>query len=130
MQDDILDSLAHLNFRVLGEFDEEYSTYAAYCLETGTIATADDPDSLVDAIKEALTAEIVLALRAGQIERLFQRPAAKEVWLRWLRAVGQSGEPERIDLDIGARLDASVPRRGPQSAISLVGVSAQHARLA
>ena len=120
MEERILNSLPHINLRVLEEYDSDYSTYVARCLETGTIATADDPESLVEAVKEALTAEIVLAARADKLERLFARPSPPDVWARWLRAVGESGEPKSIALDVWPRIGRdAIPRRGVQSAISI-----------
>jgi hypothetical protein len=119
--DTIAAALSHLKLHVLEEFDAEYNSYSALCLETGTIATADSADDLINAIKDALGCEIALAIRAGDLERLFASPAAPSARVRWLRAAGLNSEVTTVPLDITPliHMPSSPQRRGVQSELAI-----------
>jgi len=84
-------------FRVLAEYDEECRYFVATCLETGSVATADSPELLKEAILDLLDEEIIHAAIHGDIAGLFSHKAPKDVWSRWIRAVGET-TPETLSL--------------------------------
>lgn len=76
-----------VNLRVLTEFDKTYRTHVAYCLETGSVVTSDDPAMLDDMIQELLSDEVTYALEHDKnFTNLLSTPAKMEVWAKWAKA--------------------------------------------
>lgn len=67
-------------FHVLVERDKTYSVFVARCLETGSTATADDPKTAEDMIRELLVDESSYAIKKGTIANLYSRPSSIELW--------------------------------------------------
>jgi hypothetical protein len=75
--------------------------YVAQCLETGSVATADDSITAKDMICELLNDEVEFALKHGKYTNLFSTPAKPEIWAEWFKKVrevaavtsGQNGQP-------------------------------------
>lgn len=86
-------SLFHLF--VLVEYDGDYNTYVARCLQTGSVATADDPDTVVDMIKELLADEVSYAVERDTLANLFSRPAPMAIWNRFSRAIQAQAMPPK-----------------------------------
>ncbi len=103
--------LKNLELRVLEEYDPEYKTWVATCLETGTVATADDPKELEKAIRETLELEISLAVKSGNWAGLLHKPAPPEMVARWLLVAGTT-QVVKSNLTISL---PTIPRREVQS---------------
>jgi len=86
-----------IQLRVLAEFDDKYKTFVAYCLETGSVVTADDADSLKQEMKELLEDELSFAFETRNLRNLFSSPAPFEKWVKWQEAA-EKQEPESIEL--------------------------------
>lgn len=82
------------NFRVLIEFDSRYNTWVARCLETGSVATATDPDTVEDMIKELLIDEVTFALENDNLSNLYSSPAPIDTWMKF-RQAQQNGIPSK-----------------------------------
>ena len=72
-----------LNLRVLEEYDSDFNTHVARCLETGTVATADSIEEAHDLLMETLRLEVVQVSRARNALALFEKPAGPIYELRW-----------------------------------------------
>jgi len=86
-----------IRLRVLAEYDEKYKTHVAYCLETGSVVTSDEPDELKEEMKELLEDEIMFALQHKNLANLFSSPAPYDKWIKWKEAAQQQ-KPEAIPL--------------------------------
>lgn len=86
-----------IQLRVLAEFDEKYKTFVAYCLETGSVVTADDADSLKDEMQELLEDELSFAFETKNLANLFSSPAPFEKWVKW-QEVAEKKKPDVIEL--------------------------------
>jgi hypothetical protein len=85
--------------RVLAEYDTTYNTHVAYCLETGSVVTAENADDLKSMIKELLEDEISFAIANKNLTNLFSTPAGFDIFVKWQEAVEKDGF-EDITLDI------------------------------
>ena len=81
-------------FRVLIGFDSSYNTFVARCLETGSVATAGDAETVEDMIKELLIDELMFALEHNNLANLYSTPAPIDVWLKFRQAT-QNGVPSK-----------------------------------
>jgi hypothetical protein len=81
-------------FRVLIEFDSGYNVFVARCLETGSVATADDADTAKEMIEELLVDEVTFALAHNHLANLYSSPAPFDVWIRF-RHAQQGGVPQK-----------------------------------
>ena len=97
-----------VKLRVLAEYDEKYKTHVAYCLETGSVVTSDDPNALKDEMKELLEDELMYALETKNLTNLFSSPAPFDKWIKWQEAAKKT-DPEPIPL-----LIESSARKGQQ----------------
>lgn len=75
--------------RVLAEYDDNYQIYVAQCLETGSIVSADDMETLQSMMFELLTDEVSYAVEHKNFANLFSTPAPPDVWVRWLKSTGE-----------------------------------------
>jgi hypothetical protein len=73
-------------FRVLVEFDGDYNVFVARCLETGSIATADDEETVTEMIQELLIDEATYALDHDSLDNLYSKPSPIAVWNRFNQA--------------------------------------------
>ena len=75
---------AHKLFlRVLEEYDSDFKTNVARCLETGTVAIAESMEEAGDLLMETLRLEIIQVSHARRALSLFQKPAGSVYQLRW-----------------------------------------------
>jgi hypothetical protein len=77
------DSKALFDFKVWIQRDEESDIFAAYCLETGSVATADDSETAEELLDEVIVSEAVHALDTKNFANLYSSPAPPEIWDRW-----------------------------------------------
>jgi hypothetical protein len=90
--------------RVLGDYDEKHGFFVAYCLETGSVTTADDMDTVVDMMKELLEDEVSRVMMSRNLANFFSTPAPFEVREKWTHLAKTS--PEKIG---EIRLDLKIP---------------------
>lgn len=81
-------------FRVLIEFETGYNVFVARCLETGSVATADDADTVKDMIEELLVDEVTFALEHSNLANLYSSPAPYDVWIKF-RNAQRGGTPSK-----------------------------------
>jgi hypothetical protein len=70
-------------FRIL--IEREGPIVVATCLETGSVATADDQDMVVDMMTELLIDEWTFNVQHCSLHNLLS-PAPMTTWMRWNRA--------------------------------------------
>lgn len=75
-----------LPLRGLIGYSSSQRIYLASCLETGSIVTADDPQTVEDMLIEVLNGEIAFNLNGNNLRNLFDTPAPEGVWISWLSA--------------------------------------------
>jgi len=85
--------------RVLAEYDTTYKTHVAYCLETGSVVTANNRDDLKSMIKELLEDEVSFAFEHKNLTNLLSTPAHFDIWVKWQAAVEKNGV-EEIPLEL------------------------------
>ena len=69
--------------KVFVEYDTQYDTYVAQCLQTGHLVTADDPEMAKEMITELLEDEVSLAVEKNDISSLLSNPAPLELRIKW-----------------------------------------------
>ena len=83
--------------RVLIERDDDYKVIVARCLETGSIATADDVPTVRGMMLEILLDEIDYnADGPGNLSNLFSNPAPIEIWRQYYEA-SKNHNAENVD---------------------------------
>lgn len=85
--------------RVLAEYDTTYKTHVAYCLETGSVVTAETVDDLKTMMKELLEDEISFALANKNLTNLFSTPASFDVFIKWQEAAKNGVEDITLDIE-------------------------------
>lgn len=85
--------------RILARYDEHFKIYVAQCLETGSVATADDQDTLLEIMTELLEDEIGFALQHKNLSNLFSTPAPHDVWIKWRKAA-KKGNLQTLPLNV------------------------------
>jgi hypothetical protein len=80
--------------RVLGEYDEKYGFFVAYCLETGSVTTADDMDTVLDMMKELLEDELSRVMASKNLSNFFSTPAPFEIRQKWTHLAKE--RPDKI----------------------------------
>ena len=85
--------------RVLAEYDTIYKTHVAYCLETGSVVTADAVDDLKTMMKELLEDEISFAIANKNLTNLFSTPASFDLFLKWQEASKNGVEDIPLDIE-------------------------------
>jgi hypothetical protein len=86
--------------RVLADLDSEHNVWVARCLETGSIVTANDPETVVSMIKEVLEDEITFAWENDNLANLYSTPAPRDILLRWRHALDAGASVEILELDL------------------------------
>jgi hypothetical protein len=116
MQEDVPEKLT---LRVLEEYDSDFKTHVARCLETGTIATADSPEEAHDLLMETLRLEVVQVSRARMALALFEKPAAPVYELRWQSLAAQEAPTTQTIMVFDSPLGE---RKGVKSELSIHAV--------
>jgi hypothetical protein len=93
---------------------QKSNIFAAHCLETGAVATADDADTVVEMIEEVLESEAALALDANDFTNLYSSPATPDIWFKWNEAA-QKHEPKKRQFEIKSRKKPTPGDMGPQT---------------
>ena len=89
--------------RALAEYDKKYGFYVAYCLETGSVTTADDMKTALVMMKEVLEDEVSRVMKSRNLANFFSTPAPFEIWEKWEKfAQEHPGKIEQIVLDLKA----------------------------
>ena len=113
--------ISSLPFRVLIEFDEEYSEWVARCIDTDAIATGPTQEDAEAGIKTVLENDIRIAVEEKSIKNLVRARAPSEVIERWYQAVDQ--EPASVRRDIlhvpDVTTEAPIPKRPVQPEVQL-----------
>ncbi len=87
--------------RALAEYDKKYGFYVAYCLETGSVTTADDMKTALVMMKEVLEDEVSRVMKSRNLANFFSTPAPFEIWEKWEKfAQEHPGKIEQIVLDL------------------------------
>lgn len=97
------DKFEFLKLRVLAEYNSTYNTFVARCLETGSVVTADDFDTLKSMIVELLEDEVTYAIEHDNLGNLQSAPAPVEVWVKWQKAARAGLKEEFLPLNIRAQ---------------------------
>ena len=96
------ETVPYFRLRVLLEYDRIYKVFAAHCLETGNVVTADTPGDAKSMIKELLEDEINFALEYKNLRNLFCAPAPMDIWNKW-QSAARENDIETIPLNVSAR---------------------------
>jgi hypothetical protein len=96
-------------FRVIIDFESSYNVFVARCLETGSVATADDVDTVEDMIKELLVDEVIFALEHNNLANLYASPAPFNAWIRFRNAQREGAPSKPMHRAIRARNVEEVP---------------------
>jgi hypothetical protein len=86
-----IDETPFFRLRALIEFNQKHNVFAAYCLETGNVVTADSSEEAKEMIKELLEDELCFAIEHNNLRNLYSSPAPMEIWKRWHRAARENG---------------------------------------
>src|SRR5690349_14881254 len=78
---DVRALLADLDpLKILVEYDDTYQTFAAYCLDTGAVATAaDSGEQALAILREILQNDILIAIRTNSLENFLRSSAPGDV---------------------------------------------------
>ncbi len=109
------------DFKVLIEPSKEHGGFVAYCLQTGSVATADDAETVESIIGEVLQSEVIHAMETENLRNLYSSPAPPEVWFRWLK-VAQTKPPKTRVLTLALKQPAT-PKKPPQGVQGKVEVA-------
>lgn len=117
-------------FKVWIEQDQDL-TFAAHCLETGAVATANDFDTVVAIMEEVLESEASFALDSDDFANLYSSPAPPEIWFKWNRMSAEC-EPKIRTFEIRSRKfgpkNQNIPKkRSVSSQIEVAFSDRQHA---
>lgn len=124
MEPDLPSVIEQLDLRVFIDFDEDYNTYVARCLETGAVATGatiEEAESLITAI---LQNDLRIAMEQGSLRSLFsgEKPPFEATvgWYNMKTAYPDS--VRRISVDVSLGDVSPIPaKRSVQSEIRLIG---------
>jgi predicted RNase H-like HicB family nuclease len=104
--------------RALAVYDEVHGFYVAHCLETGSVTTAEDMDTVLDMMKEVLEDEVSNVIASENLANFFSTPAPFEIWDRWTRlAQANPGEIKEVELDIKLKAGKDVQRTKTRVAV-------------
>jgi hypothetical protein len=78
-------------FRVLPYYDSTHKYYVAQCLETGSITTAEDSETVMEMMVELLEDEASYAVKYDNLGNLYSAPASKDVWNEWVSRAKKFG---------------------------------------
>jgi hypothetical protein len=86
--------------RVWAEYDSKYETYVAYCVETGSVTTAEDMETTLDMMRELLEDELSRVMVSRNVGNLFSTPAPIEIRHKWTRRANEGGQIGEMKLNI------------------------------
>lgn len=92
MSETILEMLPFSLFRFRVLVETEGPIWVATCLETGSVATADDQDTVREMIREVLDDEWRHNIEHCNVNNLLSTPAPISTWARWLKASPLEGQ--------------------------------------
>jgi hypothetical protein len=118
MEPDIPAIIEQLDLRVYIEFDEDYQSYVARCVDTGAIATATTIEEAESLIKVILENDFRIAIEEGSLRSLLHVEPSFDAKVRWW--VLKAAAPESIRR-IPLEIPASTARRGVQSELRIIG---------
>ncbi len=98
--------------RVWGEYDSKYEVYVAYCVETGSVTTAEDIETALDMMRELLEDEVSRVMVTKNVGNLFSTPAPIEIREKWTRRASEL-RPDQIGV---MKLNIKVPTTGGKDA--------------
>ncbi len=78
-------------FRVLPYYDSAHKYFVAQCLETGSITTAEDSETVMEMMVELLEDEASYAVKYDNLGNLYSAPAPKDVWNEWVSRAKKFG---------------------------------------
>jgi len=84
---DVPSIIGSLPFRVLVEFDDDYSEWVARCIDTDSVATGPTDADAEAGIKAILENEIRIAVQERSIRNLVRARASFDVIERWYQAI-------------------------------------------
>lgn len=90
---------------VLEEYDGTYGVWIARCLQTGSVVSADDQETVRQMMLDVLEDEIAFAIQHNNLKNLWS-PAPLDVWFRW-DALAAIQPPEEVRLRIQTRKPAA-----------------------
>jgi hypothetical protein len=110
--------------RALAEYDEKYGFYVAYCLETGSVTTADDMKTVLVMMKEVLEDEVSRVMKSRNLSNFFSTPAPFEIWEKWEKfAQEHPGKIKQIVLDLKSP-KAGTDVRQPAARVAVLAAAA------
>ena len=111
--------------RALAEYDKKYGFYVAYCLETGSVTTADDMKTALVMMKEVLEDEVSRVMKSRNLANFFSTPAPFEIWEKWEKfAQEHPGKMEQIVLDLKSPKVGNDVRRQPAARVAVLAAAA------
>jgi hypothetical protein len=103
------------DFKALVFYDKSADNYAAYCLETGGVATADSPQKAEELIVDVIQSELHHAIALGNFRNLFSHPAPKMLWFKWLEAA-EKNAPRGVTFNIKSETpETPTPKKKPMT---------------
>ena len=110
--------------RAWAEYDEKYQFYVAYCLETGSVTTADDMKTALVMMKEVLEDEVSRVMKSRNLANFFSTPAPFEVWEKWEKFAQENpGKIESMVLDLKSP-KAGTNARQPAARVAVLAAAA------
>lgn len=107
--------------RALLEFDPGYKLYVARCLETGSVVTADDAETVREMLKELLEDEIEFAVEHENFANLFSSPASPDVWVKW-NNIAAKNNIETMYISVNAK-ELRLDEREVSSEVQVVSIT-------
>lgn len=103
------------SFRVWVEEDRP-GHWAAFCLETGAVATADDEFTVSSMIEEVLISELLYAIDTNNFNNLYGSPAPQEIQEKW-KAAARVKDPEVRIVPLPDRNPETRPPSTPKKSV-------------
>jgi hypothetical protein len=118
MEPDIPTIIEQLDLRVYIEFDDDYQSYIARCVDTGAIATAATIEEAESLIKGILENDFRIAIEQGSLKSLLHVEPSFDDKIRWYELKAASpNSMRRVPLEI----PSGTVKRGVQSELRIIG---------
>lgn len=92
--------MALFDFRVLVRHEPKFEVYAAYCIQTGSVVTAETADEASSMMKELLEDELAFAFHNNNLKNLFSSPASIDLHFQWVQAAIENLKIVPLDVEI------------------------------
>lgn len=116
---DLPTMIGSMEWRVLVEYDEDYTLWVARCLDTNAVATGETQEEAESLIKEVIENDIRIAVREGSIRNLMHARASYDVYERWFQTKSESPESFRqVALEVPE--PESTPKRSVQPELKFI----------